>query len=135
MSYQPKIKIPFSLQLDPTLAKTEGWVSLTKKKIPKSETKLPWRKGTLLNVRSSPAPSKVPDNSVVMFLDYSCTSYDITDFSLRVNSAETQSIKTGNEKDSDFIQHCVTVLCNEQIVDLFSQELFGVFDEVETVPA
>lgn len=112
----------------------KGWVELSKEEV--VSTKAPWRKGSLIQIHKSPAPGKIPDNSVAMLLDYNFVKYKVTPpkpgpifKSENEPIAEDGHYKTLEEKD--YFQHKLTVLFQERIVDLYSQELGEHFDEAD----
>lgn len=118
---KPKMTFTFGDETKPF----KGWVQLVKEE--RVQTDAPWRKGSLLKIDNSPAPAKVPHDSVVMFLDHKLVKYRIT----------VPEIKEGNSpgfkndsKETDHLQHRITVLFDEKIVELFSERI-GDFYEVE----
>jgi len=127
-------KVGMTLSFGSEQTPSKGWIHLIKERKVPSEA--PWRKGSLIKVNNSPAPSKILNNSVVMFLEHSLIKYKVseTEYVTVVESKDTEDelmVTAHERKETDHLQHRITVLFDEKIVNLYSQELRGNFGEVD----
>lgn len=119
-----------------------GWVRLVKEETIQIDS--PWKRGSLIEVAESPAPAKIPNNSVVMFLEYKVLKFKVSEPQFVEETTEeineniipedvnpsqddSDNVKSYvfNPEKPDLIQHKVTVLFNEKIVELYSNDEIG----------
>lgn len=111
----------------------KGWAELIKDEV--VSTVSPWKKGALLKVIDSPAPGRIPNKSIVMFLDYKFVRYKIfatrtpkiknnTEINYCQQKWETDSPPNPDQVEEEkCFQHKITVLFKEKIIELYTGQI------------
>lgn len=96
---------------------------------PVSDENLPFRRGSLIRIKKSPRPDKIPDDAIAMFIDYSLATYKVIQNDLLERPAELTPAQPNN-----FIGEMQPILGNtlsvrsyavQKIVQYRTRVLFG----------
>lgn len=102
-----------------------GWVSCEFVSETRVEDEgLPFHRGSMIQIVTSPSPDKVPDGSMAMFIDYNRATYRIRDM-IEVEAEDDFERLFGldGKEEREQVQYNMKVLYNEKVIELFNAKL------------
>lgn len=112
-----------------------GWLKMElvgKKSIP--DESLPFRRGSLIRIKKSPRPDKIPDNAIAMFIDYNWSTFKILkpeirhvvqDQTITATCVTLGDVTSDDQKAQEMtqqVQYRMKVLFDEKVVEIFNTQ-------------